>query len=109
LKIDVGSGTRKKVNEELVKLGFRIVRNAKRRTPVDTGRLRSSIHFVDNTGVLYSPGGDVQPLKKPSIKGVIRIGTNVKYAEYVEFGTRNQSAQPFLRPAIDEEISKLQR
>lgn len=57
---------------------------AKRLCPVDTGRLRSSItHDVNRRGRTV----------------VGRVGTNVDYAKHVEFGTRYQSAQPFLRPA----------
>jgi HK97 gp10 family phage protein len=50
--------------------------------PVDTGRLRASIKVTQL--------GD----------GGYRIGTDVSYAIYVEFGTRYMHAQPFLRPAL---------
>lgn len=58
---------------------------AKRLCPVDTGRLRSSIH--------HELGQDSRGL-------VARIGTDVEYAAHVEFGTRHNRAQPFLRPAL---------
>lgn len=32
----------------------------------------------------------------------VRVGTNTDYAGYVEYGTRHMEAQPYLRPAIDE-------
>lgn len=53
--------------------------------PVDTGNLQGSItHEVDvDDNAVY-------------------IGTNVKYAPYVELGTSRQKAQPFLRPAASE-------
>nr|DAG44406.1 MAG TPA: putative tail component [Caudoviricetes sp.] len=55
---------------------------AKKACPVDTGRLWNSItHQV-----------------RPSEKSVY-IGTNVKYAPYVELGTSRMKQQPFLRPA----------
>lgn len=50
----------------------------------DTGRLRQSI------GV-ESPS--------PLIR---RVGTNVKYALYLEFGTRKLAPRPFVRPAVEE-------
>lgn len=56
---------------------------AKRLCPVDTGRLRNSITHTHDDEAAY-------------------IGTNVEYAPYVEFGTRRQTAQPFLRPAAEE-------
>ncbi|WP_019008981.1 HK97-gp10 family putative phage morphogenesis protein [Deinococcus aquatilis] len=52
--------------------------------PVDTGRLRQSIN-VQKIG-----------------KGHYRVGTNVNYAPFVEFGTRYMRAQPFMRPAIEK-------
>lgn len=52
--------------------------------PVDTGRLRSSIG-VQKIG-----------------EGHYRVGTNVTYAIWVEFGRRNQKARPFLRPAVEK-------
>lgn len=55
---------------------------AKTLCPVRTGHLRASIKVVK-----LSDGG-------------YRIGTDVNYAVYVEFGTRYMHAQPFLRPAL---------
>ena len=55
----------------------------KRLCPVDTGRLRNSIthqQLDDYTEV---------------------IGTNVKYAPYVELGTHRMAARPYLRPAAE--------
>ncbi len=37
------------------------------------------------------------------------IGSNVHYAAYVEAGTSKQSAQPYLRPALMENLSKIKR
>lgn len=66
------------------KIALEIEKEAKLRCPVDTGRLRSSIQ-------IYEIGGE------------ILIGSNVKYAPYVEYGTKqpNYPRQPFIRPAID--------
>ena len=63
---------------------------AKIRTPVDTGTLRNSItHDVrDNVAI---------------------VGTNTKYAPHVEYGTRHMRAQPYLRPALDENRKRLRR
>ena len=60
---------------------------ARRRAPVDTGYLRSSI-TVD----LAQMGGDV-------VAGEVTAGAN--YAAYVENGTTRQSPQPFMRPALE--------
>ncbi len=55
---------------------------AKKKCPVDTGRLRNSITHV------------VRASEK-----AVYIGTNVEYGPYVELGTRHMKAQPYLRPA----------
>lgn len=66
-------------------LGLRVQNNARLLSPVDTGRLRSSIMATRG---------------KDATGAFVDIGTNVQYAIFVEFGTRYQSAQPFLRPAL---------
>lgn len=61
---------------------------AKRRCPVDTGRLRNSITHAqmdDKTEV---------------------IGSNVSYAPFVELGTHRMKAKPFLRPAAENHASE---
>lgn len=61
-----------------------IEQDAKSRAPVDSGRLRDSIH-ADRTGNLeYS---------------VIAGGDGVFYGHLVEFGTSKTPARPFLIPA----------
>jgi HK97 gp10 family phage protein len=73
--------------KHLKKLGLRVQRGAKRRCPVDTGRLRSSI--AEELGT--------------DARGLVEvIGTDVNYAPHVEFGTSRMRAQPFLRPALDD-------
>lgn len=56
--------------------------------PTDTGNLRNSIsHEVE--------------------ENTATIGTNVEYASHVELGTSKQGAQPFLRPALDQNQDSL--
>jgi len=59
-----------------------------------TGRLRASITYEIETG-------------KDEIIG--KVGTNVKYASNVEFGTSKQSAQPYLRPSLKKNIPKIKQ
>lgn len=66
-----------------------IDRTAKQLVPVDTGRLRGSIHPI-----FSNQGLDAQ------------VVTNVEYAAAVEFGTRYQRAQPYLFPAAEQERQK---
>ena len=76
------------IQEELGKavmeLAFVIEAKAKKLCPVDTGLLRSSIlPVVESWAEAY-------------------VGTNVKYAIFVEYGTRKTKAQPYLEPAFLE-------
>jgi len=62
-------------------LGSEMENDAKAACPVDTGHLRESLeHEVQDD--------------------TLRVGSNVKYAVYVEEGTRHMHAQPYLRPAL---------
>jgi len=63
---------------------------AKRKSPVDTGRLRGSINSRVESGEAI-------------------IGTNVNYAPFVELGTWKMRAQPFLRPALKESKNKIMK
>lgn len=70
-----------------VKVESRAKQNASGRPGpnVDTGRLRSSITHVlgaDDEGCYCD------------------VGTNVEYAPYLEYGTVNMPAYPFLKPAL---------
>lgn len=56
---------------------------AKTLAPTDTGKLSSSIRILSKEDKDFS------------------FGSDVGYAKMVEFGTRYQMAQPYLRPSID--------
>lgn len=53
---------------------------------IQTGRLRRSI-----TNEIIQEAEEV----------LLRVGTNVKYAAHLEFGTKKMAARPFLRPAAN--------
>lgn len=75
----------KKVKLVVKGTGLIIETGAKRRVPVDTGRLKSSI------------------LRTPKTDFFVTVGTNVEYAQYVEYGTSKNRKQPFLFPAAEAE------
>ena len=58
---------------------------AKENVPVLTGTLKRSLHQEDVPGQV-----------------AVAVGTDVPYAEHVEFGTSRMPARPYLRPALDE-------
>jgi phage gpG-like protein len=61
---------------------------AKELVPVDTGNLKGSItHRVDGDAAI--------------------VGTNVEYAEHVEYGTSRMAERSYLRAAIDAMRKKL--
>jgi HK97 gp10 family phage protein len=62
---------------------------AKQLTPVLTGTLRRSIHSV------FEAGG---------LRGI--FGPSVKYARFVEFGTRHMGARPYMRPAAEHVLPR---
>ena len=66
----------------------------KQRTPVDTGQLRGSI--TTETG---SDGGQVYS----------DTGPTASYAEFVEFGTVYQVAQPYAEPGWQAALPKIER
>jgi hypothetical protein len=73
------------VAKDLVKRALRCQAAAKRLCPVDTGRLRASIAWR---------------IERDAIGLHAKVGSNVAYAAYVEFGTRRMAARPYLRPAL---------
>lgn len=73
------------VVQALAQIAQEITNLAKQLAPVDTGRLRASIAWTIGEA-------DGTPFA--------RIGTNVEYAPFQEFGTRFHPAQPFLVPAL---------
>ena len=80
-------GIHSAIARALEKIGLTAEGYAKKKCPVDTGRLRNSItHQSDGKESVY-------------------IGTDVEYGPYVELGTHKQAAQPFLRPAAENHAS----
>ena len=67
--------------------------NIKRNRTVDTGRLLGSV----KTNIEQDYAG-VEA----------EVGTNVEYANYIEYGTYKMGAKPFLNPAFDEETANLE-
>lgn len=82
-----------RVHALVVKTAHDIQATAQRLAPVDTGFLRSSIG-VDISGAGHTVTAVVAP--------------TADYAAYVELGTSRAAAQPFMQPAFDQHIPRLQ-
>lgn len=81
---------RREMGKRHAAAGMVVQNEAKRRAPVDTGRLKASItHEAEEGGVI--------------------IGTNTPYAIYQELGTRYMNPQPYLVPGLLSSVPTLQR
>lgn len=83
------SGMQQQVHEQLRKWAADVKASAMQRVPVKTGHLRRSI---------YAKVGE----------WVAEVGADAAYAMAVEFGTRYMRARPFLFPAVQESLPRLE-
>lgn len=72
--------------------GSEMQRKAQRKSPVDTGTLKRGI------GLEISDGGMTATVE-----------STTEYAPYQEYGTRFMEAQPFMKPAFNEQKEKFKR
>ncbi len=95
----------------LTAMALYVQARASEKTPVDTGRLRASISYsVDGQTVQSNPQAKSQDdTQVGTQKGFAIVGTNVEYAPYLEYGTSKMSKRPFLRPAVDDNLSTIKR
>jgi|GEM_PF-3466357 len=115
----VAAALRANAKQACEETAYDILEVAQEKAPVDTGALRASIHpvFMDSSG--YNPAimaakqlGKVKnrpdPLPalglKPQNDGEVCAAVDVAmpYASFLEFGTFQMAAQPFLIPAFTQ-------
>ena len=75
--------TKKEVDDAIQKTALFIEAKGKTFAPVDTGRLRNSIHYR----------------KTAEYEAEVIVGAH--YGAFVEFGTTRMRPQPYLRPAVN--------
>ena len=78
-------------NRALMRCGAVVENYAKRTVPVDTGRLRNSLHHEMES------------------EDTVAIGTDVEYGKYVELGTSRQRSKPYLKPAVADHVAEYQK
>lgn len=78
-----------KIDGNLYETGEIVVSRARQLAPVRTGALRDSIDYI----ILHGESGE---------RSELRITIGEPYGIYQEFGTRNISPHPFIRPALLE-------
>lgn len=84
-----GLASKEQKTKALMQGGLLVEREAKERCPVDTGVLRASIKA------------------EPVDDGAVIIAPHTDYAAFPEFGTVYQAAQPYMRPAYDENVPQI--
>jgi HK97 gp10 family phage protein len=77
------------VHEQLSNWAAEVKASARQRVPVKTGQLRDSIYSKIS-------------------EWVAEVGAEAAYAMFVELGTRYIRAYPFLYPAVQEELPRLE-
>jgi len=84
------SGMQRHVHRQLERWAADVNASARQLVPVRTGHLRSSIY------------AEVR-------EWVVRVGAEAAYAMFVEFGTRYMRARPYLYPAIQQHLPRLEQ
>ena len=91
------------IEAALVQAGGIIEGQAVALVPLDTGRLKGSITYrtkKDRSDQPRVPARSQDVVSTPSDKWTLYVGSNVKYAPYIEYGTVRSKARPYLRPAL---------
>jgi len=78
------------LQQKLDLTGKVVEQKAKENCPVDTGKLRNSIK---------------SELDKADL--TVSVGSDLEYAKFVEYGTRYQPAQSFLRKGMIQAVSRI--
>lgn len=97
------------VNVVLGAVGAEATTYAQKDCPVDTGRLRNSIAWATSrdSGGFRMPGeGEPSEPQATPEDGTVYIGSNVDYAEYVEYGDAQHKVgkKHFLRDSIANHV-----
>ena len=107
-------GVDKKTKEAVLKCALAIERDAKKNLTnsgaVDSGRLRASLYTDARNIKFYKVeiGTDLSKVRRRKRKKAKGVSTGVEYAPHVEFGTHKMAARPFLRPAYNKNVAKLE-
>lgn len=116
----LNEATRGRALEQAMIAGALLVQNAaKEAAPWKSGTLRRSIHIGGHADL--NPDAVDGQVPDPDVSGdsvTVYVGTDVEYARRIEYGFEgedsrgrmyHQPAQPYLRPAIDENQAAVQR
>lgn len=100
------------ISKAVRKAAFDIQARAAQMAPVDTGFLKASIYVVTHDDSTYDAAGDraagrnseadmLPEVSTPPDDRTAYVAVGASYGVYVELGTRNAPAQPYLLPAAE--------
>ncbi|MEO1035225.1 MAG: HK97-gp10 family putative phage morphogenesis protein [Pseudomonadota bacterium] len=113
---DLGAKTGiKMIRRALLRGGREVVKAARAKVPVGTGALRRSIGISTRRGRFGSAVAVAYIGPKPRNKAAVALAQRggqrsikgIFYGHIVEQGSRRSRPQPFLRPALDENIDRV--
>lgn len=94
------------IEEALTEAGVIIEGAAISRVPspgrTGTGRTKGSLTYATKKqhSNAKSPASNADRVSTPTDKWTLYVGTNVEYAQHLEYGTFRMSPRPYLRPAL---------
>ena len=93
----------KEQNAALFAAGEILINAAAAKAPRDKGTLAESgyVSTLDKSSYRFDPKSYEKEVN-PKIDGLAAIGFAAPHAHLIEYGTSNMVAQPFFRPAFDE-------
>lgn len=105
---DFADGWEEIASEALIPGMATISSAAKQIVRVDTGRLMSSIGEA-TPGPPAKAGDGIMEIKRVGSEIIGKVGSNVEYASYQEYGTKYQSGKPYMRPALERNVEKVRK
>lgn len=78
----------------------------------DYAKLKCPVGTPESTGIPNYKGGTLRNSITHAVSSdgkTVVVGSNVKYAPYVEFGTYKMDAQPYLRPAANDHADEYRK
>ena len=102
-KVDAKSAVKAALSPSSLAIGVAIASQAKALAPVKEGQLRNSLSASSLTKTVLlnnRQGNKAEALETTGLKdSEVYVGSNSDHTIFQEYGTINQPAQPFLRPA----------
>ena len=108
---DYGIAIEKATVAALTQAGIIVEGAAIAMVPEKTGRLKGSITWAVRNARSHVSGaaGPGDAVSAPTDGYTVHVGSNVDYAQHVEYGTKRSKAKPYLRPALQQNKGVIRR